>query len=168
MYQIKAFEGARDTSHRLRPIYNTIVLDGADRCETTYGWEGTEYVSPKDPSVPMVFLDVMDGANRSYQDLMIIMPSGREYRWCEDADDPRKGRWLVDRCPTVGPIPKEVVELRNGKHPSNPKACKYLNDNCYSTNYTTLRCAVHPLSTTCHQCHDYEVVSTPAREVQNA
>lgn len=158
MYSIKAFEGARGTSHRLRPIYNTIVLDGADRYETTYGWEGTEYVSPKDPNAPMVFMDVMDGATRSYQDIMIIMPNGREYTWRED-------RWLVDNCPTKGPIPRDVVAMRNGKHPSNPKACKYLNDNCYSTSYTTLRCAVHPLSTTCHQCPDYEVVSTPTKEV---
>lgn len=146
MYSIKAFEGARGTSHRLHPIYNTIVLDGADRSETTYGWEGTEYVSPRDPSVPMVFLDVMDSANRQYQDVKIIMPSGTEYTWSEN-------RWLIENYPTKNPIPREVVSLRDGKYPSNRKACKYLNQDVYAS----LRCAVRPELATCHQCTDYEV-----------
>jgi hypothetical protein len=168
MYQIKAFEGARGTSHRLRPIYNTIVLDGPDRYETTYGWEGTEYVSPKDPTQAIVFWDVMDGANRSYQNVVIILPDGRVYKSCKDRQD--KDYWVLDDRATLGPIPKKVVELSRGLYPTDttPKPCKYLNDNCYTTSYTTLRCAVHPLSTTCHQCPNYEVVSTPAREVENA
>ena len=164
MYKIKAFEGARGTSHRLRPLYNTIVLDGADRYDTTYGWGGAEYVSPKDTSIPMVFLDVMDGANRSYQDVVIILPDGRVYKNCTDRQG--KDYWVLNNQESTGPIPKKVIELSKGLYPTDltPKACKYLNDNCYTTSYTTLRCAVHPLSTTCHQCPDYEVV----REVQNA
>ncbi len=148
MYLIKAFEGSRGTSHRIRPVYNCVVKDASYK-ETSYGWEGEEVASPKDPLGECIFWDIHD-STKSYSDLVILLPNKDVWEWRREENRwafTSKGRYQAPYCK---PIPKGVIEIKNKVLAGDfvKKDCKFLSDSAH------LRCAVHPLLNSCEGCED--------------
>lgn len=118
IFSIGAYEGARGTSHRIRPIKNCEVKS-RNCVDTTYGWEGQEDVRPINAAEPVVFADVNDSGTRSWHDVYIFMPNGSVYQKCLSSSMAgcsvefpywlkRSGDQNWDENPIV---PKEVLEL---------------------------------------------------------